>query len=83
MIALSDESLTMLMHLAAPLHPTLRSQFLAEVAEQLRGKEIGGGLVARIAAAVQKRYLHPPTIRAEPHTRVAEPEGGRNRSRSY
>jgi hypothetical protein len=78
MIALSDDALATLLRLAEPLHPTLRSPFLRDVAEALRGHaEIGDGLVARIGREVQARYLRPPSIRAEPF------EGGRNRSRSY
>jgi hypothetical protein len=58
MIALNDESMSMLLQLAGPIHPAERSQFLRDVAEQLRGHaEIGDGLIGRVAREVQARYL--------------------------
>jgi hypothetical protein len=50
----------MIMRLAEPIHPAERSAFLQDVASQLRGLEIGDGVVARIAAATQRHYLRAP-----------------------
>jgi hypothetical protein len=64
-LALTDESLSTLMRLAEPLQPIDRSAFLRDVAEQLgRHEVLGEGLVARVAAELQRRYLRPPNLSA-------------------
>jgi hypothetical protein len=63
MIALSDESMTTLIRLAEPLPPEDRSRFLVDVAAQLRQQPVlGDGIVTRVAADVQRRYLRPPDL---------------------
>jgi hypothetical protein len=51
-IALSDEALTMLFQLAEPLSPSDRGEFLECVAQRLQGREIGDGVIARVAREV-------------------------------
>lgn len=66
-LALSDEQLTCIMRLAAPLPPVDRAQFLTEVAAKLAEcpQELrGDGTVARIGAEIQKRYWRPPSFSA-------------------
>ena len=63
MIALSNESMTTLMRLAAPLPLEDRSRFLIDVTAQLRQHPVlGDGIVTRVAAEVQRRYLRPPDL---------------------
>jgi len=59
-LAISDESLKLLLELAYPLAQDDRSSFLEDVARELHGRELGDGLVGRVARDVQKRYLRPP-----------------------
>jgi hypothetical protein len=60
-LSLSDDAMAVLLRLAAPLSPDDRALFLQDVAAQLREHcEIGDGLVARVAAEMQRRYLHSP-----------------------
>jgi hypothetical protein len=48
------------MRLAQPLCPEDRSSFLAEVAAELRASPVvGDGLVNRIGAELQRKYLRP------------------------
>jgi hypothetical protein len=39
-----------------------RDLFLRDVAERLRGHEIGDGILHRTIAEVQARYWHPPDL---------------------
>ena len=39
-----------------------RDPFLRDVAERLRGHEIGDGILHRTIAEVQARYWHPPDL---------------------
>ena len=62
LIALSDEALDTLLHLAGPIEPALRDPFLRAVAAELgkhRPEEIGIGLVSRTARALQREFLTP------------------------
>jgi hypothetical protein len=60
MLALDDDELTTLMHLAQPLDPDLRDDFLRAVAGELeQHAERGDGLVHRVAAAAQRKFLSP------------------------
>jgi hypothetical protein len=66
-LALTDEQLTTLMRLAAPLPPIDRAQFFSEVASKLAEcpEELrGDGTIARIGAEIQKRYWCPPDLNA-------------------
>jgi hypothetical protein len=58
-ISLDDESLAIVTTLATPLPPWRRTQFLRDVASELRHHNgpIGPGLVARVAQGVQRRHL--------------------------
>jgi len=49
----TDQQLTLLRELAAPLAPSQRSTFLQEVARRLHGVELGDGAVAQAAREAQ------------------------------
>jgi hypothetical protein len=65
-LALSDEQLDALARIAAPLSPRDRTSFLADVARELKGREVGPGLLHRVAVECQRRYWSPPAIDARP-----------------
>jgi hypothetical protein len=57
-VAISDEAMAVLFDLARPLAPCDRMLFVEDVAKELNGHtEIDVGLVNRVAASVQRRYL--------------------------
>jgi hypothetical protein len=60
MLKLSDSQLATIHRIAAPLALADRDDFMRDVAEALSGQELGDGLVARVAAVMQARYLRPP-----------------------
>jgi hypothetical protein len=59
-IHFSDSQLEQILRAAAPLAPTDRSAFLAEVAAALRGQTLGDGAVFRAIREIQERYFRPP-----------------------
>ncbi len=59
-LALSDEQLLTVQRAAEPLHPHDRGAYLERVAEMLSGREIGDGLVGRVAREAQRQFLRPP-----------------------
>jgi len=61
-IALSDGALLFLMRLTEHLHPHDRSAFLKTLAHELRGQELGDGLVFRVARETLRRFFKPPKI---------------------
>jgi hypothetical protein len=62
----SDEALETLRRVVDTLHPSDRSQFMRDVAVELRKHEtIGDGLVSRIAAEVYARYCRAPDVLRE------------------
>ena len=77
-LALSDESLSTLLRLAQPLAPADRSQFLLDVADELRSYPVlGDGLIARVASTVQRRYRCAPDLSRGNHVpRWARRGGG-------
>jgi hypothetical protein len=79
-LALSDESLSTLLRLAQPLAPADRSQFLLDVADELRSYAVlGDGLIARVASTVQRRHLRPPDLSrgaSHPRSRRKSPAEG-------
>ncbi len=48
MVRLSDSELAQLFDAATPLPPTVRDEFLAEVAKALEGKDVGDGEFRRL-----------------------------------
>ena len=58
MLHLTDQQMTLLRQLAAPLAPSQRSAFLQDVARRLHGVELGDGTIAQAAreeqAAIRK-----------------------------
>jgi hypothetical protein len=62
-LSLSDNQMDAVMAAAGPLEPHDRSRFLEDVASALRYHgELGDGIVARVCADVQRRYLVPPDL---------------------
>jgi hypothetical protein len=59
-IRLTDSELDAMMAAARPLAVERRDAFLQAVAAELRGCEIGPGLVHRVIAQVQREFFHPP-----------------------
>jgi hypothetical protein len=58
-LRLSDDELTAVMAAARPIAVERRDAFLQEVAAELRGREIGPGLVHRVCAETQRRFFDP------------------------
>jgi hypothetical protein len=57
-LSLSDEEYTTVMRAAEPIHPAERGLFLLALAEGLaRHPVIGEGLVHRLAAELQRRFV--------------------------
>jgi hypothetical protein len=57
-VAISDEAIAVLFDLARPLDPRDRTFFVEDVVAELGDHaEIDVGLVNRVAASVQRRYL--------------------------
>jgi hypothetical protein len=61
-IPLDDESYAIVQNATQPLPPNMRGAFLRALTKQLQKHEreigaIGAGVVARLAASLQKRYL--------------------------
>jgi hypothetical protein len=58
-LSLDDQDMETIRTLAAPLVPWQRDRFLKEVARELERheKELGPGVIARVARSVQKRIL--------------------------
>jgi hypothetical protein len=61
-IRLTDAQLDVIMAAAESLAVADRDPFLRDVAERLRGHEIGDGILHRTIAEVQARYWHPPDL---------------------
>jgi hypothetical protein len=61
-LALTDEQVDALTRIAAPLSPRDRRLFLEDVARELNGREVGPGLLHRVAVECQRRYWTPPAI---------------------
>ena len=61
-IKLTDEQLAVIMAAAEPLPVADRDPFLQDVAERLRGHEIGDGLIHRVIAEAQRKYFTPPDL---------------------
>src|SRR5262249_9873083 len=53
MLRFTEQQMTLLRELAAPLAPSQRSAFLQEVARRLHGVELGDGAVAQAAREAQ------------------------------
>jgi hypothetical protein len=64
-LRLTDEQMGVILHAAAPLAPADRGAFLEAVAKELQGQEIGDGLVARVCAKLQRRWLAPPILQGD------------------
>ena len=56
----TDFQIDAILAAAEPLDPDQRAAFLEMVAANLRGREIGDGLVARVCMKAQARFLRRP-----------------------
>jgi hypothetical protein len=67
-LALSDEELTIVMNVCAPLQPHERSALLAKLTEHLRGAraEIGPGGLHRLARELLRQVWRPPVSTSGP-----------------
>jgi hypothetical protein len=66
-LALSDAQLSQILHCAAPLATRDRSAFLMDVAAALQSSDVvGDGLVGRLCRDLQRKYLRPADMQAEP-----------------
>jgi hypothetical protein len=62
-IFLTDEQLTEVMRLAAPLRVDLRAVFLEQLARELGALgELGDGVVFRTARTLQRELFDPPNL---------------------
>jgi hypothetical protein len=67
-LALTDEQLAAIRRYAEPIHPHDRSAYLQRVAVLLRDRELGDGIVARVAQQAQAEFRRsPPQINGRPH----------------
>ena len=56
MLALTDDQLTIVQNFAEPLEPALHGAYLQRVAALLRGRELGDGVVSRMAQLAQSEF---------------------------
>jgi hypothetical protein len=61
-IRLSDSELDAVMAAARPIAVERRDAFLQAVAAELRGREVGPGIVHRVVAQVQREFFDPPDL---------------------
>jgi hypothetical protein len=65
-LELSDNEMSLLLSLSAPIDQQRRPQFFQEVAQELEAKrqagEVGEGLVHRLARQIQRKYWDPPQL---------------------
>jgi hypothetical protein len=66
-LQLSDEQMDALVRIAAPLIPSDRRLFLEDVARALNGREIGPGLLHRVAVECQRKYWSPNALDGKAH----------------
>ena len=67
-IALTDQQLDAVVRAAAPLEPRARVEFLEELANSLQAQpELGDGVVFRVIAATQRRFVTDLRTRAGWH----------------
>jgi hypothetical protein len=75
-LSLSDDELSAVRRAAAPVHPQQRDAFLKALASELEQHPVvGPGLVHRLAADVQRRYVIAPergtSVAAAPREQLA------------
>jgi hypothetical protein len=58
-LKLTDEQMDAVLRAAEPLHPVDRSPFLEALAAQLRGRDLGDGMVGRAIRDVQRKFFRP------------------------
>jgi hypothetical protein len=71
---LNDELLEILKTYADPIAPRRRPYFFEEVDARLVGRTAGPGLLARVCAEVQLRFLNAPPAINEPPRRPSKPQ---------
>jgi hypothetical protein len=75
-LSLSDDEYNAVQAAAAPIHPLQRGAFLKALAGELEQHPVvGPGLVHRLAADIQRRYVIAPerqaSVAAEPREQLA------------
>jgi hypothetical protein len=60
MLAFTDSQMTIIQNFAEPLEPALRGAYLQRVAALLRGRELGDGVVSRMAQLAQSEFRRVP-----------------------
>jgi hypothetical protein len=74
-LSLNDDEYNAVMQVAAPIHPLQRGAFLKALAGELEQHVVGPGLVHRLAADIQRRYVIAPerqaSVAAEPREQLA------------
>jgi hypothetical protein len=63
-IRLSDSELDAVMAAARPLPVERRDAFLQAVAAELRGREVGPGIIHPVCAETQRAFFDPPQLAA-------------------
>jgi hypothetical protein len=66
MLCLSDAQISIITKLAEPLLYVDRGPYLERVAELLRGRELGDGVVYRCAEQAQKEFRRSVTLEDHP-----------------
>jgi hypothetical protein len=61
-VRFTDAQLDQVMRCAQPLHPRVRVAFIEAVANALRGKELGDGVVFRACREVLRGCFDPPEL---------------------
>jgi hypothetical protein len=59
-LALTDSELDIVRNFAEPLLPEQRDAYLQRVAQLLRGRELGDGVVSRMAQLAQSEFRRVP-----------------------
>ena len=75
-LALTDSELDAVLAAARPLPVERRDAFLQAVAAELRGREVGPGLVHRVVAQVQREFFDTPDLSRGHAPRWARRNGG-------
>jgi hypothetical protein len=60
-------------HAMRPLARSQRQRFIAQLEENLRGHEVGAGIVARACAELQKLVMNAAPDSAPPRSKPPEP----------
>jgi hypothetical protein len=71
---LDEELIEILRTYGEPIPSRRRSYFFEEVNDRLAGRAAGPGLLARVCAEIQPRFLNAPPAIDEPPRRPSKPQ---------